>query len=405
MRRVVITGSGIVSSIGNNKAEVLDALRAGRSGIHFSEQFAERGYRSQVHGPIQVDITQSMDRKTSRYASPAAAYSYLAMQQALADAGLDVSRISRDEYGLIVGSGGIANEAVVAAVDTFRRRGPRKVSPFVAPKIMASTCSATLATAFRIKGISYSISSACSSSAHCIGHSAELIQLGKQDLMFAGGAEEVQWTLALVFDAMGALSSAFNATPERASRPYDQARDGFVISGGGGIVVLEELEHARRRGANIRAELVGYGASSDGFHIVQPSCDGAAQCMQRALRTVHTPIDYINAHGTGTPVGDVTELNAIHQVFGDQMPPISSTKSLTGHALGAAGVNEIIHCLLMLQGDFIAGSANIETLDTEATGMPIVQTRVDGAALSTVMSNSLGFGGTNASLVLRKWDG
>ena len=399
MRRVVITGMGIVSSIGTNKAEVLASLREGRSGIEISEEYKTLGFRSQVHGPVRVKPEESIDRKLLRFMGDAAAFSYLAMAQAIADAGLTAEEVSHERTGLIVGSGGASPKNQVEAADLMRTKGVKRIGPYMVPRAMSSTTSACLATSFHIKGVNYSISSACSTSAHCIGNASELIQMGKQDVIFAGGGEEVHPYLTMLFDAMGALSSKYNDTPTRASRAYDAARDGFVISGGGGVVVLEELEHAKARGAHIYAELIGYGANSDGVDMVQPSGEGAVRCMRIALANVDTPIDYLNAHGTSTPVGDIKELDAIRAVFGDKAPLISSTKSLTGHAQGAAGATEVIYTLLMLQHDFACVSANIEELDPGAAGIPIVRERVDNAGLNTVMSNSFGFGGTNACLV------
>ena len=404
MRRVVVTGIGIVSSIGNNKQEVLDSLKSGRSGIRFSEEYKTMGFRSQICGPIEgVDLDALIDRKLRRFMGDTTAFNYVAMQEAVTDSGLAETMISNPRTGLIVGSGGASTANVVLAADTAREKGVKKIGPYAVTKTMSSTTSAILATAFKIKGTAYSISSACSTSAHCIGHGAELIQFGKQDIVFAGGGEEVHWTMSCLFDAMGALSSKYNETPEKASRPYDANRDGFVISGGGGLVVLEELEHAKARGAKIYAELVGYGATSDGYDMVAPSGEGAIRCMQQALATVATPIDYINAHGTSTPVGDTKELEAVRAVFGDQIPTITSTKSLTGHALGAAGVCEAIYSLLMQEAGFIAASANIEELDPQAAGIPIARERIDNADLATVMSNSFGFGGANATLIFRKF--
>jgi 3-oxoacyl-[acyl-carrier-protein] synthase-1 len=405
LRRVVVTGLGIVSSIGNNKKEVADALRAGRSGISFSQEYADLGFRSHVHGDIKLEASELIDRKLMRFMGDAAAFNYLAMREALEDAGLSEEQVSSPRAGLIVGSGGASTENTVLAADLLRSKGVRKVGPFMVPRTMGSTTSACLGTAFKIKGVSYSISSACSTSAHCIGNAMELIQMGKQDMVFAGGGEELHWTQSVLFDAMGALSSKYNDTPEKASRAYDANRDGFVISGGGGLLVLEELEHAQKRGAKIYAELVGYGATCDGYDMVQPSGEGAVRCMQQAMATVNGDIDYINAHGTSTPVGDTRELGAIREVFGDKLPTISSTKSLTGHALGGAGVNEAIYSLLMMEQDFIAESVNIEELDPEAEGMPIARERVDNAGLNTVMSNSFGFGGTNACLVFQRFAG
>ena len=403
MRRVVVTGLGIISSIGNNKEEVSDSLKAGRSGITFSQEYADLGFRSHVHGAINIDTAALIDRKLKRFMGDAAAFNYLAMKEAVEDAGLNEEEISNTRTGLIVGSGGASTENTVLAADILRSKGLRKVGPFMVPRTMGSTTSACLGTAFKVKGVSYSISSACSTSAHCIGNAYELIQMGKQDRMFAGGGEELHWTQTVLFDAMGALSSKYNETPDKASRAYDANRDGFVISGGGGLLVLEELEHAQKRGAKIYAELVGYGATCDGYDMVQPSGEGAVRCMQQAMATVDGDIDYINAHGTSTPVGDTKELGAIREVFGDNAPKIGSTKSLTGHALGGAGVNEAIYSILMMQGDFVAESVNIEELDPEAEGLPIVRQRVDNAKLNTVMSNSFGFGGTNACLVFQRF--
>lgn len=404
MKRAVITGLGIVSSIGNNQAEVLASLQQGRSGIRFSQEFADLGLRSQVWGQINLDTAALIDRKALRFMGDAAAYSYVAMQQAIEDAGLTPEQVSNFRTGLVAGSGGASSKTQVEAADILREKGVKRVGPYAVPKTMSSTCSACLATPFEIKGVNYSISSACATSAHCIGHALELIQLGKQDIIFAGGGEEVHWTLAMEFDAMGALSSKYNDTPELASRTYDAQRDGFVISGGGGIVVVEELEHALKRGAKIYAEIVGYGATSDGYDMVAPSGEGAVRCMQMAMAQVDTPIDYLNTHGTSTPVGDVKELGAIQQVFGQNSPAISATKAMTGHALGAAGVHEAIYSLLMMEHGFIAPSINITELDAAATGLNIV-TAPRQAELNTVMSNSFGFGGTNATLVFKKYQG
>ena len=403
MRRVVVTGLGIVSSIGNNQQEVADSLWNGRSGIRFNDKYAELGFRSHVDGSIQLNPDEHIDRKLRRFMGDSAAFNYIAMKEAIADAGLEEAEISDPRIGLIMGSGGASTANVTLAVDLLREKGARKVGPFMVPRTMSSTNSACLATPFRIKGVNYSISSACSTSAHCIGNAMEQIQLGKQDMVFAGGGEEVHWSMTLLFDAMGALSSKYNDSPTTASRPYDVTRDGFVISGGGGVLVLEELEHAQRRGARIHAELVGYGATSDGYDMVAPSGEGAVRCMQQAMATVDTPIDYINAHGTSTPVGDLKELGAIREVFGDRAPRIGSTKSLTGHALGAAGVHEAIYSLLMMQKGFLAESANITELDPGAEGFPILRARQEGVTIDTVMSNSFGFGGTNASLVFRRF--
>jgi len=405
MRRVVVTGIGIVSSIGNNQVEVMHALLAGRSGIVGSEEQKQMGFRSQVVGAINLNLDDLMDRKVRRFTGDGAAFNYLAMQEAIIDSGLEHDEVSNPSTGLIVGSGGPSTSNLLLAWDTYREKGVKKVGPYMVPRTMSNTNSACLATPFQIKGVNYSISSACATSAHCIGNAAELIQLGKQDIIFAGGGEEIHWTMTVLFDAMGALSSKYNDRPVSASRPYDANRDGFVISGGGGVLVMEELEHARARGAKIYAELVGYGATSDGYDMVQPSGEGAVRCMRMAMKNVPETIDYINAHGTSTPVGDIRELQSVREVFGDNVPRISSTKSVTGHALGAAGVHEAIYSLLMMQGKFIAASANIEELDPGAVGIPVVTQRLDGAKLDVVMSNSFGFGGTNASLVFRRHDG
>ncbi|ARD23040.1 beta-ketoacyl-ACP synthase I [Shewanella japonica] len=401
MKRVVITGLGVVSSIGNNKQEVTDSLKAGRSGITHSDQFEEMKLRSHVWGDIKLNPADHIDRKALRFMGDAAAYAYIAMQEAISDANLTEEQYSHHRVGLVVGTGGASSKNQVQAADTLREKSVKRVGPYIVPRIMASTASACLATPFKIKGMNYSISSACATSAHCIGHAAELIQMGKQDMVFAGGAEELDWTLTMGFDAMGALSTKYNETPEKASRTYDADRDGFVISGGGGIVVVEELEHALARGAKIYAEIIGYGASSDGYDMVAPSGEGAVRCMQMALADVDTPIDYVNTHGTSTPVGDVRELEAIHEVFQDNIPPVASTKSMTGHALGAAGVHEAIYSLLMMENSFIAPSINIDTPDEKAAGIPLV-TEYRDAELTTVMSNSFGFGGTNATLIMRK---
>jgi len=402
MRRVVVAGLGIVSSIGNNADEVCNALREGVSGIVAAPRYAELGFRSQVEGSLKIDLEETIDRKTRRFMGDTAAYTYLAMEEAIRDAGLEESDIKNDRTGLIVGSGGPSTRVLVKAADVTRERTPKKVGPTQVPKSMSSTCSAVLSTHFGIRGTSYSISSACATSSHCIGNAAELIQWGKQDIVFAGGGEELDWTLSCLFDAMGALSKNYNDTPDTASRAYDENRDGFVIAGGGGILVLEELEHAKARGANILAELVGYGATSDGFNMVAPSGEGAVRCMKMALDTVDTPIDYINPHATSTPVGDIKEIEALKEVFGDQCPPISATKSLTGHSLGAAGAHEAIYTLLMMKEGFICKSAHIETLDPDVAHMPIVQEMRPDVELNCVLSNSFGFGGTNASLVFRK---
>jgi 3-oxoacyl-[acyl-carrier-protein] synthase-1 len=405
MRRVVVTGAGIVSSLGNNKLEVVESLREGRSGIAFSEEYQSLGFRSHVHGPIGIALEDLVDRKARRFMGDGAAFNYVAMQEAIEDSGLDESEVSNPRTGLIMGSGGPSTSNLLLAWDTFREKGVKKVGPYMVPRTMSNTNSACLATPFKIKGVNYSISSACATSAHCIGSGVEQIQLGKQDIVFAGGGEEVHWTMTVLFDAMGALSSKYNDSPLTASRPYDETRDGFVISGGGGVLVLEELEHARARGAKIYGELVGYGATSDGYDMVQPSGEGAARCMRLAMSTTHGKIDYINAHGTSTPIGDIKELQAVREVFGDQVPPIASTKSLSGHALGAAGVHEAIYSLLMMQGNFISASANIAQLDPGAEGIPVVRERIDNARLDTVMSNSFGFGGTNATLIFQRYAG
>ena len=404
MKRVVITGLGIVSSIGNNRAEVTESLKTGKSGIEFCEKYAELGFRSHVHGPIRLNLEELINRKLKRFMGDAAAYAYLAMKEAIEVSGLNEDEISNPRVGLITGSGGGSNQNLVESVELMRSRGARKVGPTMVPRIMASTTSACLSVAYKIKGINYSISSACATSAHCIGNAYEIIQSGKQDIIFAVGADEVHWTSTLLFDSMGALSSTYNDTPEIASRPYDANRDGFVISGGGGIVVMEELEHALQRNAHIHAEVVGYGSTSDGADMVKPSGEGVLRCMQQATSTVDTPIDYINTHATSTPAGDIAELDAIKELFGDDAPRISGTKSLTGHGLGAAGANEAIYSLLMMEHDFIAASANITELDEVAAGMKIVTEREDNANLNTIMSNSFGFGGTNATLVFKRPD-
>ncbi|MGQ3071902.1 MAG: beta-ketoacyl-ACP synthase I [Ferrovibrionaceae bacterium] len=405
MRRVVVTGLGIVSSIGNNADEVAESLKAGRSGIVAAPEYKELGFRSQVYGAITLDLDAAVDRRVRRFMGDGAAYNYVAAQEAIRMAGLTEAQISNERTGLIMGSGGPSTRNIVQSALTAREKGPKKVGPFMVPRCMSSTNSANLSTALKIKGLSYSISSACSTSAHCIGNAFETIQWGKQDVMLAGGGEELDWTLSVLFDAMPAMSSGYNDTPARASRAYDRDRDGFVISGGGGAVVLEELEHAKARGATILAEMVGYAASSDGADMVAPSGEGAVRCMKLALAGNDRPIDYINTHGTSTPVGDITELNAIREVFGDKVPALSSTKSLTGHSQGATGAHEAVYSLLMLRDDFIAASANIENLDPGAEGFPIVRERRDNAGLRQVMSNSFGFGGTNAVLVFRKFEG
>jgi len=404
LRRVVVTGMGIVSAIGVTTAEVTASLRDSRSGIVFAEEYKERGFRSHVHGKPQIDIDQHVDRRVRRFMGDGAAFNYIAMADAIRDAGLTDDLVSNERTGLIMGSGGPSTSNQVQAVDIAREKGPRRVGPYMVPRCMSSTNSATLATPFKIKGVNYSISSACSTSAHCIGNAAELIQWGKQDMVFAGGGEELHWTLSVLFDAMGALSSHYNDTPTRASRAYDKDRDGFVISGGGGVLVLEELEHARRRGAKIYGEIVGYGVTSDGHDMVAPSGEGAVRCMRQAIAGLDGKVDYINTHGTSTPVGDIVELQAIREVFGPDMPYLSSTKSLTGHSQGATGVHEAIYSLLMLQDDFVAASANVENLDPDAEGYNIALERVDKAGLTTVMSNSFGFGGTNACLVFKRFE-
>lgn len=404
MRRAVITGIGIVSSLGNNAEEVLNSLKSGKSGITYSEQFEQHQLRSRVWGNIKLDVAEFIDRKVLRFMGEAAAYAYLSMQQAIADSGLTDEMVSNERTGLIVGSGGASSKNQTEACEILREKGVRRVGPYMVPRTMSSTTSACLATPFKIKGINYSISSACATSSHCIGSALEQIQLGKQDIVFAGGGEEVDWTLAMQFDAMGALSTKYNDTPERASRTYDAARDGFVISGGGGIVVVEELEHALARGAHIYAEITGYGATSDGYDMVAPSGEGAVRCMKQAMADLKAPVDYLNTHGTSTPVGDVKELEAIHTVFGDHAPKISATKAMSGHALGAAGVHEAIYSLLMMKNNFIAPSVNIEELDEKAVGLPIVRA-YEEAELNTVMSNSFGFGGTNATLVFSRYKG
>ncbi|WP_238345809.1 beta-ketoacyl-ACP synthase I [Luteimonas saliphila] len=403
-RRVVITGAGIVSCIGNDAGSVADALRHGRSGIRADASYAEMGLRSQVSGMPQVDVEALIDRKLRRFMGDAAAYAYLSLRDAIAQSGLDEAQVSNPRTGLIMGSGGGSPTNQIESADTLRERGIRRVGPYQVTRTMSSTVSACLATAFGVKGLNYSISSACATSAHCIGVAAQQIQAGLQDVVFAGGGEEASWGMAMLFDGMGALSSRYNDTPERASRPYDADRDGFVIAGGGGAVVLESLEYAQARGATILGELVGFGASSDGADMVAPSGDGAIACMRTAIDGLEGGIDYVNTHGTSTPVGDVSELRAMRAVFGDAMPPFSSTKSLTGHSLGATSVQEAIFCLLMLQRGFIAGSINVDTVDPEAADLPLVRESRD-AELRTVLSNSFGFGGTNASLVLRRWEG
>ena len=404
MRRVVVTGMGIVASIGNDAQEVLASLREARSGLVRAKDYAELGFRCQVHGEPKLDWENMIDRKVRRFMGAGAAWNYIAMEQAIRDAGLEESDVTNERTGLIMGSGGPSTRAIVQAADTTRSKGPRKVGPFEVPKSMSSTNSATLATPFKIHGVNYSISSACSTSAHCVGNAAELIQWGKQDIIFAGGGEELDWTLSVLFDAMNAMSSDFNETPEKASRAYDIRRDGFVIAGGAGVLVMEELEHAKARGAKIYAELAGYGATSDGHDMVQPSGEGAVRCMKLAMEGIDCKIDYINPHATSTPIGDLKEIEALREVFGSDIPPISATKSLTGHSLGAAGVHEAIYSLLMMNNGFICESANIEELDPAFSDIPIVRERLDNAQLNCVMSNSFGFGGTNAALVFKRYD-
>ncbi|MEY3037699.1 beta-ketoacyl-ACP synthase I [Marinobacterium sp. LSUCC0821] len=406
MRRVVVTGMGIVSCLGTDKESVLESLKAGKSGIKFQQEYADLGFRSQVAGSIDdLDLDEMIDRKLRRFMGNAAAYSYISMEQAIKDAGLSEDQVSNVRTGLIAGSGGASSADIVETADILRDKGVRRVGPYRVTRTMGSTVSACLATPFKIKGVNYSITSACATSAHCIGNAMEQIQLGKQDIVFAGGGEELHWSLSVMFDAMGALSSKYNETPEKASRAYDANRDGFVIAGGGGMLVLEELEHAKARGAKIYAELVGYGATSDGYDMVAPSGEGAVRCMQQAMSTVDGSIDYINSHGTSTPAGDIQELKAMKETFGSNMPPVSSTKSLAGHSLGATGVQEAIYCLLMQENNFICASANIEEIDPEAEGLPVVRERMDGVNLERVMSNSFGFGGTNSTLVFQKYNG
>ena len=406
MKRVVVTGMGIVSSIGNNTQEVLASLREARSGIVFADDYAEMGFRCQVHGAPTPDPADDLDRRTTRFMGRGAAWNYIAMQQVIQDAGLEPADVSNERTGIIMGSGGPSTRAIVEAADITRDRGPKRIGPFAVPKAMSSTNSATLATPFEIKGVNYSISSACATSNHCIGNAYETIQMGKQDIIFAGGGEELDWTLSNLFDAMGAMSTNFNETPHTASRAYDVNRDGFVIAGGAGVVVLEELDHAKARGARIYGEIVGYGATSDGYDMVQPSGEGAVRCMKMALSTVDEAIDYINPHATSTPIGDQREIEAIREIFGtgDACPPIAATKSLTGHSLGATGVQEAIYSLLMLNNGFICESAHIDELDPEFADMPIVQERQDNVELNCVLSNSFGFGGTNATLVFQRFD-
>src|SRR5882724_2009982 len=404
MRRVVVTGMGIVSSIGNNTQEVLASLREAKSGVVRADKYAELGFRCQVHGAPTLDAQEVVDRRAMRFHGGGTGWNHVAMEQAIRDAGLEEREISHEMTGIIMGSGGPSTRAIVESADVARTKGPRRVGPFAVPKAMSSTASATLATWFKIKGVNYSISSACATSNHCIGNATETIQIGKQDLIFAGGCEELDWTLSVLFDAMGAMSSKYNQIPAKASRAYDVDRDGFVIAGGAGVLVLEELAHAKARGARIYAELAGYGATSDGHDMVAPSGEGAARCMRMALKDVKAPIDYINPHATSTPIGDVKEIEAIREVFGDKCPPISATKSLTGHSLGAAGAQEAIYSILMMNNGFICESANIEKLDPAFEDMPIVRERRDNAKLGCVLSNSFGFGGTNASVVLKRLD-
>src|SRR6186713_3753614 len=404
MRRVVITGMGIVSSIGNNTQEVLASLHEAKSGITRAEKYAEMGFRSQVQGAPTINPADVVDRRAMRFLAEGAAWNHIAMEQAIQDAGLSPTEISHVRTGIIMGSGGPSARTIVEAADITRTKGPKRVGPFAVPKAMSSTASATLATWFKIKGVNYSISSACATSNHCIGNAAEIIQMGKQDVIFAGGCEELDWTLSVLFDAMGAMSSGFNQTPDKASRAYDRDRDGFVIAGGAGVLVLEELEHAKARGAKIYAEVAGYAATSDGHDMVAPSGEGAVRCMNMALENVKVPVDYINPHATSTPIGDIKEIEAIREVFGAKCPPISATKSLTGHSLGATGVQEAIYSLLMMQNGFICESANIENLDPAFADIPIVRERQDNVKLGCVLSNSFGFGGTNASVVFKRLD-
>tara|TARA_B100001750_G_scaffold13286_1_gene9516 strand:- start:2585 stop:3814 length:1230 start_codon:yes stop_codon:yes gene_type:complete len=405
-RRVVITGMGIISCIGNNKDEVLASLKSGKSGITFSQEYADLGFRSQVYGKPDIVLEDHIDKRVLRFMGDGAAYNHLAMEQAIADSGLGENIISNERTGIVMGSGGPSTRSQVAAADITREKGPKRVGPFAVPKCMSSTTSATIATNFKIKGVNYTISSACSTSAHCIGNATELIQFGKQDVMFAGGGEELDWTLSVLFDAMGAMSSKYNDTPEKAARAYDANRDGFVISGGGGVVVLEELEHALARGAKIYGEVTGYGATSDGADMVAPSGEGGMRSMKMAISSLDDrKVTYINTHGTSTPAGDITELSAIKEVFGDDIPTISATKSMTGHSLGATGVQEAIYSLLMIENNFIAPSINIENLDEGAKEFPIARERVDNIDHDTVLSNSFGFGGTNCTLAISKYKG
>jgi 3-oxoacyl-[acyl-carrier-protein] synthase-1 len=404
MRRVVVTGMGIVSSIGNNTQEVLASLREAKSGIVRADKYAELGFRCQVHGAPSLDPEGVVDRRAMRFLGGGAAWNHVAMEQAIRDAGLEQNEISNEMTGIIMGSGGPSTRAIVEAADVTRSKGPKRVGPFAVPKAMSSTTSATLGTWFKIKGVNYSISSACATSNHCIGNAMEVIQMGKQDMIFAGGSEELDWTLSVLYDAMGAMSSKYNDTPGTASRPYDVDRDGFVIAGGAGVLVLEELDHAKARGAKIYAELAGYGATSDGYDMVAPSGEGAVRCMRMALKNVGPRVDYINPHATSTPIGDLREMEAIREVFGKDVPPVAATKSLTGHSLGAAGAQEAIYSLLMMSNGFICESANIANLDPAFADMPIVRERRDGVTLGCVLSNSFGFGGTNASVVFKRLD-
>ena len=405
MKRIVVTGMGIVSSIGNNTQEVLGSLREAKSGITTAEDHVKYGFRCQVQGAPDLDPFEVLDRRTARFMAKGTAWNYIAMEQAIQDAGLETGDVINPRTGIIMGSGGPSTKTIFEAADITREKGPKRIGPTAVPKAMSSTASAVLGTQFEIKGVNYSITSACATSNHCVGNAYETIQMGKQDIIFAGGSEDLDWSMSNLFDAMGAMSSKFNDTPSKASRAYDANRDGFVIAGGAGVVVLEELEHAKARGAKIYGEIIGYGATSDGSDMVAPSGEGAVRCMQMALSTVNDPIDYINPHGTSTPVGDAKEIGAIREVFGDNCPPISATKSLTGHSLGATGVQEAIYCMLMMNNDFIAESAHIEELDPEFADINIVQKRIDNAKLDTVISNSFGFGGTNATIALQRYNG
>ena len=407
MRRVVVTGMGIISCIGNSTSEVLESLKQGKSGLSFAEDYAEMGFRSQVYGKPNIVLKDHIEKRMYRFMGDTAAYAHLSMEQAIADSGLEDSDVSNERTGIVIGSGGPSTSALVAAADVTREKSPKRVGPFAVPKCMSSTCSATVATNYKIKGVNYSISSACSTSSHCIGNAAEQIMMGKQDVMFAGGGEELEWSLSVLFDAMGAMTSHYNDKPQTAARAYDANRDGFVIAGGGGILVLEELEHAKARGAKIYGEITGYGATSDGEDMVVPSGEGAVRCMRQALSTVKTPVTYINTHGTSTVVGDITELNSIREVFeplDQDMPHISATKSMTGHSLGATGVQEAVYCLLMLNNNFVAPSINIETLDEGAKGMPIATECLENVHHETVISNSFGFGGTNCTLAMSRYE-